>query len=71
MTIADALQRLLDSHEDGWSVSQHVVCMGLERVVGGEIESTAWCWAPPDQPEWMTIALLEHSIKQREETEEE
>ena len=67
MTIRDAIQEMLDSHDDGWSVTQHVVCMGLERVIDGRIESMAWFWAPSDQPVWMTGALIESAIRQHDD----
>lgn len=67
--IGEAIQQLLDAHGDGWSVTQHCVVMGLERVVDGHIEAIAWHWAPPDQPGWMTTALLEEALRQRDEAE--
>lgn len=59
MTIRAAVQAMLDAHDDGWSVTQYVVCMGLERVVDGRIESIPWHWCPPDQPPWMSRALVD------------
>lgn len=54
-----AIQAWLDSHGDGWSVGHCVVVMGLERTTDeGGVESVAWLWAPPEQPEWMTDGLL-------------
>lgn len=67
--IHDAIQKMLDSHDDGWQLAQHCVVMALERVVNGRIESTAWYWCPPDQPDWMTDALLEQALRQREQTD--
>jgi hypothetical protein len=65
--IREAIQKMLDAHPDGWSVAQHVVCMALERVVDGRIESIAWHWTPPDQPDWMTDALIERAIRARDD----
>lgn len=67
--IRDAIQKMLDAHDDGWHVTQHCVVMGLERVVDGRIEAIAWHWFPPDQPGWMTNALLEEALRQREEAD--
>lgn len=53
-----AIQTWLDAQGDGWTVSQCIVVMGLERVTDDGIESTPWIWAPPDQPDWMTDGLL-------------
>ncbi len=58
-----ALQALLDELGDGYHVSQFVVCMGLERVYAGEIESTSWVWSPEDQPGWMTAGLLGEGLQ--------
>lgn len=66
MTIREAIQAMLDAHGDGWTVSQHVVVMGLERVHDGQIEATAWHWSPAEQPDWMTTALLEEAIRHRD-----
>jgi hypothetical protein len=70
VTIRESIQQMLDAHDDGWSLTQHVICMGLERITdNGVIESTAWIWAPSEQPAWMTTALLEEGIRQREDAE--
>ena len=65
--IREAIQKMLDAHSDGWHLAQHCVVMAIERVVDGRIESIPWHWAPPDQPDWMTDALLEHAIRSRED----
>lgn len=65
--IRRAIQALLDSSGDGWALTQHVIIMGIERVVDGEIEATSWYWAPPSQPEWMTDGLIDHGSRLREE----
>ena len=71
MTIRQAIQLLLDAHDDGWFVSQHVVVMGLERVVDGRIESAAWHWCPPDQPVWMSRALIAEALDTLEAVDDE
>lgn len=62
-----AIQAILDASDDpGWQVAQFVICMGLERVTGdGELDSSAWLWAPPHQAEWMTDGLLESATDLR------
>lgn len=64
--IGRAIQKMLDEHSDGWSLAQHCIVMALERVKDGRIESTTWYWCPADQPDWMTDALLEAAMRQRE-----
>lgn len=66
MSIREAIQAFLDQHGDGWNVSQFVIVMGLERITDGTLESTPWVWAPAEQPDWMTTALLEEGIRQRD-----
>lgn len=71
MTAADklraALQEIIDTAEDadGWSVSQFVVVMGLERIRDGHVEATSWYWHPPDQADWMVSGLLEAGMEMR------
>lgn len=65
-----AVQAILDDSGDGYQVSQLVVCMGLERVsTVGELESSAWYWAPPSQPDWMTGGLIETAYWLRREAD--
>ena len=68
-SIRDAIQKMLDSHDDGWVLAQHCVVMALERVVNGRIESITWHWCPADQPDWMTDALLEATLRERDSAE--
>lgn len=64
--IRAAIQAVLDSFGDGWQCAQYVVCLGLERVNSdGELESSPWIWAPPQQPEWQTDGLLVAAAKMR------
>ena len=60
-TVRDAIQAaILDAAGDGWTLTQYTVCMGLQRLSpDGTVESTAWYWAPPGQPDWQTLGLLE------------
>ena len=53
-----ALQLLLDSCGDGWTLSGYVVVMGLEKVEPDRVSSTSWVYAAPNQPAWVTTGLL-------------
>lgn len=66
-----AVQNILDAAGDGYQVTQMVICMGLERVVDGDIESTSWFWTPPGQPDWMTAGLIEAALEIREWSRED
>jgi len=61
-----AIQAVLDAHGDGYQLAQFIICMGLERVVDGDIEGTSWIWTPPNQPDWMTGGLLDAALEIRE-----
>ena len=64
--LRQAIQQLLDSYGDGWLLGEFVLALGLQRVDSdGSLESTAWTYAPPDQPEWMTDGLLEAAAEMR------
>lgn len=71
MSLADrlraAIQDVVDAEGqgEGWSVAQFVVVMGLERVVDGGIQASAWYWHPPDHADWMVTGLLECGIEMR------
>lgn len=59
-------QHVLDPANDGWTVGQFVIAMGLERVNSdGNLEATHWLWAPPHQAEWMTDGLLDSARELR------
>ena len=60
--VRQAIQQLLDEMGDGWQLAQHVIVMSLERVTDGRIETIAWYWTPPSQPDWMTTGLLERAL---------
>lgn len=61
-SLREAIQRLLNSLGDGWTVTQYVVAMGLERMDSeGAVEATAWYWAPSEQPDWQTSGLLDEA----------
>lgn len=54
-----AIQQVLDSHEDGWALSDYVVVMGLERVGSdGELETMPWWMVPARQASWVTDGLI-------------
>jgi hypothetical protein len=54
-----ALQLLLDSCGDGWTLGNYVLIMGLEKVTDdGEITSASWIYTAPNQPGWVTTGLL-------------
>ena len=61
-----AIQDLLDTYQDGWLVSDYVVCLGLERMHGSELESGTWHYAPPDQADWKTGALIQRAVEARD-----
>ena len=68
--IRDAIQAVLDAEGDGWVVGPFVVALGLEKVAeGGQVESTAWVWAPADQPDWVTDGLLRAAVELREDAD--
>ena len=70
--IRKAIQAVIDTEEgEGWTVTQYVVAMGLERIANAQIESCGWIWAPPDQADWMTVGLLEAGLEMRAEALEE
>jgi len=67
--LRNAIQRVLNEEGDGWIVSQFVLALGLEKLVDGAIESTAWVWAPADQPDWVTDGLLRAASELREDAD--
>lgn len=65
--IRQAIQNYLDSEGDGWSLTQFVVAMGLERIDSdGDVESLAWYCAPKDQADWQTKGLLQNATELHE-----
>lgn len=57
--VREAIQELLNGIGDGWTVTQYVVAMGLEKIAeNGEVESVAWYYTPPEQADWQTVGLL-------------
>lgn len=59
--IRQALQQILDAHEDGWSCASYVVAFGLERITSaGELETSKWWFAPAGQHEDFTARLSEY-----------
>jgi hypothetical protein len=71
--IRQAVQAVIDQEDGdaGWTVTQYVVAMGLERIHDARIESCGWVWSPPDQADWMTVGLLEAALEMRAESFED
>jgi hypothetical protein len=68
--LRNAIQRLLNSEGEGWVLDQFVIAMGLQRVTSeNEVESTAWVWAPAEQPDWITDGLLRTAAELREDAD--
>jgi hypothetical protein len=67
--LRNAIQRVLNEEGDGWIVGQFVLALGPEKLVDGAIESTAWVWAPADQPDWVTDGLLRAASELREDAD--
>ena len=67
--LRNAIQRVLNEEGDGWIVGQFVLALGLEKMVDGAIESTAWVWAPADQPDWITDGLIRAASELREDAD--
>jgi hypothetical protein len=67
--LRNAIQRVLNEEGDGWIVGQFVLALGLEKMVDGFIESTAWVWAPADQPDWITDGLLRAASELRQDAD--
>jgi hypothetical protein len=68
--LRQAIQQLLNNDNDGWQLGQFVLALGLEKLNGdGTIESTAWVWAPTDQPDWITDGLLRAASELREDAD--
>ena len=65
-----AIQKLLNSDGEGWVLDQFVIAMGLQRFTSNnEVESTAWVWAPTEQPDWITDGLLRAASELREDSD--
>ncbi len=65
-----AIQRLLNAEGDGYILDQFVLALGLQRMNSeGVIESTAWVWAPAEQPDWITDGLLRAASELREDAD--
>lgn len=70
--IREAIQQYLDSEGDGWTVTQYVVAMGLQRITSnGELESIGWYYTPDGQADWQTTGLLEEATSLHQSSEEE
>lgn len=54
-----ALQYLLDTVDgEGWVLSDYVVVVGLRRMNGMVVESSAWPISHPEQPDYVTDGLI-------------
>ncbi|MCV7210531.1 DUF7213 family protein [Mycolicibacterium canariasense] len=61
--IAEAIQELLNREGDGWTLSNYIVAMQLQRLSPeGEIEGTDWSWAPRSQPTSTNRAMLQEAL---------
>jgi len=68
--LRNAIQKLLNAEGDGYVLDQFVLALGLQRINSdGVIESTAWVWAPTEQPDWITDGLLRTATELREESD--
>jgi hypothetical protein len=68
--LRNAIQKLLNAEGDGWILDQFVLALGLQRVNSeGDVESTAWVWAPAEQPDWQTDGLLQAASELREDSD--
>jgi hypothetical protein len=65
--LRNAIQKLLNAEGDGFIVDQFVLALGLQRIDSdGKVQSTAWVWAPAEQPDWQTDGLLRAASELRE-----
>jgi hypothetical protein len=68
--LRNAIQKLLNQEGDGWVLNEFVIALGLQKMNSeGEVESTAWVWAPADQPDWITDGLLRAASELREDAD--
>jgi hypothetical protein len=68
--LRNAIQKLLTQEGDGWVLNEFVLALGLQKMNSeGEVESTAWVWAPADQPDWITDGLLRAASELREDAD--
>jgi len=68
--LRNAIQRLLNAEGDGYVLNEFVLALGLQRMDSeGNIDSTAWVWAPAEQPDWITDGLLRAASELREDAD--
>lgn len=67
--VRKAIQSLLDEDGEGWQVDDYVICVGLERIEDGHIETAAWYYAPVEQAEHCTDGLLNAATALRQEAQ--
>lgn len=59
-----AIQNILDTAGDGWTLAHYVICMGLERLApDGTVESGFWLYPSPNQPAYITDGLLQRALE--------
>ena len=68
--LRNANQKLLNAEGDGYVLNEFVLALGLQRMDSeGNIDSTAWVWAPAEQPDWITDGLLRAASELREDAD--
>jgi len=68
--LRNAIQKLLNAEGDGYVLNEFVLALGLQRMDSeGNIDSTAWVWAPAEQPDWITDGLLRAASELREDAD--
>jgi hypothetical protein len=68
--LRNAIQKLLNAEGDGYVLNEFVLALGLQRIDSdGNIDSTAWVWAPAEQPDWITDGLLRAASELREDAD--
>lgn len=70
--LREAIQKFLDENGDGWTLTQYVVAMGLEKInIDGSVEAIGWYHAPEHQADWQTSGLLEQATELHKNAETE
>jgi hypothetical protein len=68
--LRNAIQKLLNAEGDGYVLNEFVLALGLQRMDSeGNVDSTAWVWAPAEQPDWITDGLLRAASELREDAD--
>ena len=67
--VREAIQELLNQLGDGWTVTQYVISMGLERMGSdSRVEATSWYYTPLEQADWQTLGLLRQAAEMHYES---